>query len=545
MKGKKIMMTFKGKPQNTFFGRLTNQSLIKIIETITFVIFLASIVFVSSFHEPWLDETQAWLIARSASIKDLLFLIPHYEVHPPFWSLLLLPFARSGMPVEFGLKFVSIALCAVSVWLIIFKSPFPFALRITIPFTYFFFYQYGVISRTYSMMMLGFVLSAMFYKTRNEHPFRFAISLALICASCIYGTVIAAGIALVWVGELIKKRILVGKFSKIITDYRIISLFALLVFGVFCIVVALPYSDTLNSSSPPVGGMKLNNLFERFLYAITALPADATFYKSYFNYDLLCFQQLSGFLYYSGVILGAAIMAIIVFFAKSRKKTALFLVPYLMFAVFSAYAYLMNHHIGIVTMFLLFWFWVVLDEKATLKDFLDYAGKFFKNPKLVQVLKHTVICLTGISIIISVYWTTVASYNDIKQTYGTGRTTAAFIKKYNLQNYKIMGEWTITDKYSDTNLIAFSSIAAYFDHNIIINLNNKSDGEPFRVHRFPTEAENNQNYKNWAAAGLPDVILGEPADFKKIYGSSFKKSEYIVADKETCSLIWKDEVMAL
>jgi len=41
------------------------------------------------FHEPWFDEAQAWQIAKCASLKDILFTIPHYEGHTPLWHLIL------------------------------------------------------------------------------------------------------------------------------------------------------------------------------------------------------------------------------------------------------------------------------------------------------------------------------------------------------------------------------------------------------------------------------------------------------------------------
>lgn len=32
---------------------------------------------IGGVHEPWSDEAQAWLIARDASLYDLLFVLPH------------------------------------------------------------------------------------------------------------------------------------------------------------------------------------------------------------------------------------------------------------------------------------------------------------------------------------------------------------------------------------------------------------------------------------------------------------------------------------
>ena len=62
------------------------------------------------FHEPWFDEAQSWAIARSGTIKEILFEIPHYEGHPPLWHLILVPFAKLGAPYELSLAAVNIFL---------------------------------------------------------------------------------------------------------------------------------------------------------------------------------------------------------------------------------------------------------------------------------------------------------------------------------------------------------------------------------------------------------------------------------------------------
>ena len=134
---------------------------------IVFILYIILLSAVTYFHEPWFDEAQAWQISRCASLSDILFKIPHYEGHPQLWHLLLLPFAKTGMPYEFSLAFVNILFCAAAVWILIFRTKLPDLMRLTLPFTYFFFYQYGVISRPYSVMMLAFMLCAVFYREKN------------------------------------------------------------------------------------------------------------------------------------------------------------------------------------------------------------------------------------------------------------------------------------------------------------------------------------------------------------------------------------------
>lgn len=92
--------------------------------TVTFSAYLAVIVIVMCFHEPWFDEAQSWLIARDSSFSELLTLRPHYEGHPPLWTLILSIPAKTGVPYEIGLKSVQF-LCAIVLgsWLI-FRAPF-------------------------------------------------------------------------------------------------------------------------------------------------------------------------------------------------------------------------------------------------------------------------------------------------------------------------------------------------------------------------------------------------------------------------------------
>jgi hypothetical protein len=175
----------------SFIEGITNKS----PEILVLIIYFIGRIVVGFFHEPWYDEAVAWQIAKSASLYDIIFEIPHYEGHPPLWHLILLPFAKLGVPYEFSLKFVSLVFSGSAVILLVFKSPFPRIIRLLLPFTYFLFYQYGVISRPYSVMILLFFVMALVYKERNNKPWKYTIVLALLCFISAYGILISAGLA--------------------------------------------------------------------------------------------------------------------------------------------------------------------------------------------------------------------------------------------------------------------------------------------------------------------------------------------------------------
>ena len=135
----------------------------KAVNRILFCVFCFSLIIISLFHEPWFDEVQAWMIARDASLYELLFVIPHYEGHPALWSLLLAVPAKLGVPFEIGLKAVGLVIYAALVYLILFRSPFPWFIRYSLPFSYFIFYQYGIVVRPYGLSILTLLLLAFFF----------------------------------------------------------------------------------------------------------------------------------------------------------------------------------------------------------------------------------------------------------------------------------------------------------------------------------------------------------------------------------------------
>lgn len=189
-------------------------------DVITLIIYLLGVCTVSFFHEPWFDEAQAWAIARSGSLKEILFEIPHYEGHPPLWDLILLPFAKLGAPYELSLAIVNIFFMTLAVAVLLFKSPFPKLIRCLLPFNFFLFYQYGVISRPYCILVLAIFLAAVCYKNRNEHPVKYLLCLALMCAVHSYGIMIAGGLCIVWLIEIFIEYKKSGKLAGILKDRR-------------------------------------------------------------------------------------------------------------------------------------------------------------------------------------------------------------------------------------------------------------------------------------------------------------------------------------
>ena len=286
------------------------------------ILYVIAVSVVSCFHEPWFDELQAWQIAKCASIKDILFSIPHYEGHPPLWHLILLPFAKLGAPVNFSLALVNIIFITAANALVIFKSPFPKIVRRLIPFSYYFFYQFGVISRPYSIVYLALMLAALTYNKRDEKPLAHILSLVLLCLSHAYGIILAGMLCVVWVIQIFISHIKSGRPSGIFKDKRCYKLLGLAVFALALIAMIIPAEYVYY-------GSMTNDFIDRLknIYYILMFPSDAFIGVFFGNY--------SG-AYSPGIVMlildcfiGIAVMVFLIFYAKKCNELATLLVPYI------------------------------------------------------------------------------------------------------------------------------------------------------------------------------------------------------------------------
>lgn len=151
----------------------------RIVSTVVLILLAIAAVLLVPRHEPWFDEVQAWFLARDASPWDIVWKYARYEGSPSLWHLLLVIPAKAGAPPVI-LNFVSAALALVGAALLLFCSPFPPYLRVLLPATYFFFYQYGIVSRNYALLMPLLWLVAVAYPRRFTHPWRYVGMLMLI-----------------------------------------------------------------------------------------------------------------------------------------------------------------------------------------------------------------------------------------------------------------------------------------------------------------------------------------------------------------------------
>lgn len=496
-------------------------------DVITLIIYLLGVCTVSFFHEPWFDEAQAWAIARSGSLKEILFEIPHYEGHPPLWDLILLPFAKLGAPYELSLAVVNIFFMTLAVAVLLFKSPFPKLIRCLLPFNFFLFYQYGVISRPYCILVLAIFLAAACYKNRNEHPVKYLLCLALMCAVHSYGIIIAGCLCIVWLIEIFTEYKKSGKLADILKDRRCWLMFCLLIFAMLVMAAIVPDENVY------LGGKMSSETEKKFDFScINILFCFVIFsdsiITSFFNYAGVPSEIASQI---PVIVVSILLVALFVTITYRNKKLLTFLLPYGVLSIFGSFVYISPHHIGVITAFVIFVLWIIVDESG--KVLLpEYMNKI--SAKIGKKLKVILKAIAFLPLLIPIAWSCTSSYFDIRYPYWFDEA-ADFIKEYHLDDYKIMGYWqqVLNGEIDDDafwnvdeadymwhdypNLQGISvALNPYFDKNIFCYFNIDKHDKTFQYYRANTQKEAEEEFSKWREQGEPDVVI-ERCEITKAY----------------------------
>ena len=119
--------------------------------TYTFLgLFAILLAFVTTRHEMYVDEGQAWLIARDS--QNLLEVFQHlrYEGHPALWYLLLYLPAHLSAGIVW-MQAINYALSVAMAWLVLSERRVPLAMRVMSVFGVSVFFYTGVLARSYML----------------------------------------------------------------------------------------------------------------------------------------------------------------------------------------------------------------------------------------------------------------------------------------------------------------------------------------------------------------------------------------------------------
>ena len=161
-------------------------------------------------HEPYLDEAHSWLYAKNLSIPQL-FSVLKADGHPPLFYIILMPFAKIGLPY-ITLNIITLVITTLAILLLVRYAPFPRWLRILVAFSPAFTYFLPAFGRDYCLAALGFVLVCVTYKNRSTRPIPYAASIALLFQTHVITAAPAGLLTLLFIFEQAKSKRITPKF---------------------------------------------------------------------------------------------------------------------------------------------------------------------------------------------------------------------------------------------------------------------------------------------------------------------------------------------
>lgn len=234
-------------------------------EIITLAIFCAVLLVCIPHHESWFDEAQAWLIARDASLPDLVIHRLHYEGSPALWHVLLWCEIRLHVSL-LGMHLITGALAAwgVAVWLRF--NPLPRVVSLLVPLGFFLQYQFAVVARSYILAPLfAFSLMAL-YANRRSKAMWFCILAGLLANCSLHMAALSAGLSLLYFRDRLRGR---GGYTP---RTLLAPACVLVLLFVAAVATAMPTADGSSTTANPIVST-LRRIFPASHAAAVAKPA--------------------------------------------------------------------------------------------------------------------------------------------------------------------------------------------------------------------------------------------------------------------------------
>jgi hypothetical protein len=356
-------------------------------------------------HEPWEDEAQAWLIARDLDIISI-FKQMGYEGTPALWHMLLVPFAKAGLPYmsEFILHLI-IAITAVTVFVL--YAPFSRLTKVLFIFSYYMAYEYSIIARSYSLSILLLFLIAALYVKRFEHPIRYSILIFLLFNTNVHSFFIASSLTILFAWELRKNKERAG-LSRI-------AVLVMLTGGLLTFLQLLSPPDNIHYGI--VEEISLLAPFASIAYAFFPWHA-----SNYFPFDLRLIAVVISFLIFCTIILSLI-----------RKPAALFILVISFSGLFYIFTFKYTgaiRHYGLILIMFLFALWISRYYSDSQIRLLEVSSNINLSKLSIATINF---CLA-----LSLLYASDIQYMDYKYTFSGAKKMASFIKRNHLDEYIIV-----------------------------------------------------------------------------------------------------------
>ena len=152
-----------------------------------------------SRHELWRDEANVWLLARDTAPWQLFNEIK-YQGHPCLWYLLVMPFAKLGLPFQ-TISIISLMIMAAAASIFVKEAPFSMVTKAVCLFSPIFSYYYPVVARNYCLIAVFLILLTYWYPRRHEYSILYGLMLGLLVQADTIALWAAGIISVMWLWE--------------------------------------------------------------------------------------------------------------------------------------------------------------------------------------------------------------------------------------------------------------------------------------------------------------------------------------------------------
>ncbi|MBQ9246291.1 hypothetical protein IJ182_08500 [bacterium] len=399
-----------------------------------FLLYIVLVFIVGIHHEQWADEAQSWLISRDISYFNIFFTETKYEGHPFVWFFIEKTFINifSSFTDSSNLYnwvfLLPLFFSSVGVYLFLFKSKFPLCLKILVPFTFYIFYQYGVIARNHCLCFPMLAIIAAFYSKKFEHPFIYILLLIINANISAYLYPISLVLIIFFIYESFQYEDKREKMKYLY--FNIMGLFCLLLLAFQMYNPTDCYFWRGIDYSPEHLYEELKGISNIYFPQNDIDIEDGI---SFF-FTLIFYFVLTISLYFCTMKV----------YCKNIKQIIFFLSLNIPFFIICTYLYSSSWHYGYALVILIFTCWILTD-KNHIYDIPIKGNAFF----YVFIL-----CVLGYYIVGNIQ---ICLY-DINNNYSGSKDVANFLKSHSLQSYKING-------------IGFKTVAIqpYFKRNLYEN----------------------------------------------------------------------------
>jgi len=407
--------------------------------------YILMLVFTVPSHEPWNDEAQSWLLARDLSLPQLLFHALRYESHPPLWYLIL--WIPTHLHIGYFIfSWISAAIAAAGIYVLLRFSPFPFYLRAILPFSFYLAYQYSVVARSYTLFPLLCFLVAHAWRQAKPRPVLLAVYLALLANVSIHGTMIACLLAAIYAWHHLRA-------GHIDSETRRRFLPASIIFAASLALAAITIfpapRDLTTVASPAVTrvlvGSQPDIVIPAWVQALPPPPPQAPFTpieQGGVRGRLASFPRRISYSISSSYLIAFVLYLLVIAFLY-RRRQLLLLAPLATVILFLGFIYGRSWHLGIIWVTLLMILWIVWDPSADTSPGLNLqkalGGFLF------------LICLLQLP------WTWRAIRYDVSSPYSGAKAAAEYL-------HTLPANLRIAAFEPET-----TAISPYFSHKIFFN----------------------------------------------------------------------------